>query len=281
MKKAPRRVFWVSWMVLAGALPAYANNPPQPDGMLSILLIFPVAMLAYRFAGAKLTEKEQKRLLLRRIALGICFFLTLGGTEIAIIPLLILLYYGVRRGVLACVRGQGWKRFALGATVVLFTFFAVANYLASLNYYPSVTLTAAMGVGRLRTLATAQETFKSARTLDLNKNGVGEYGSFEQLKKAGLLDPGWELRDPKNAYQYALILSGDPARDEKEFFVYATPTNYGEVRWTLSLIGAMRPQPRYAKHTFAVDESGIVRAADLGGSRAVTREEARKWKPLQ
>lgn len=281
MKKALDKSLWVLWFVLAGALPAFANNPPQPDGMLSILLIFPVAMLAYRFAGAKLTEKEQKRLLLRRIVLGICFFLTLAGTEIAIIPLLILLYYGVRRGVLACVRGQGWKRFALGATVVLFTFFAVANYLASLNWYPSVTLTEATGVGRVRTLATAQETFKSARTLDLNKNGVGEYGNFDQLKKAGHLDPGWELRDPKNAYQYALILSGDPTRDEKEFFVYATPTNYGNVHWTLSLIEALRPQRRYAKRTFASDETGVIRASDLGGSRAVTREEAQKWKPLQ
>ncbi len=280
MKKKLEIAGWLSWLFAAGALPAYANNPPQPDGMLSILLIFPVAMLAYRFAGAKLTEKEQGRRFLSGLGLGVCFFLTLGGTEIAIIPLLILLYYGVRRGVLACVRGQGWKRFALGATGVLFTFFAVANYLASLNYYPSVTITEATGVGRVRNLATAQETFKSARTLDQNKNGVGEYGNFEQLKKAGLLDPNWELRGPNNAYQYALILSGERGHDEKEFFAYATPTNYGDVHWTLSLIGAMRPQPRYAKHTFAVDESGIIRAADLGGSRAVTREEAQKWPPI-
>jgi hypothetical protein len=281
MKKAAGKALWVLWLVLAGALPAYANNPPAPDGMLSILLIFPVAMLAYRFAGAKPTEKEQGRRFLSGLGLGVCFFLTLGGTEIAIIPLLILLYYGVRRGVLACVRGQGWKRFAIGATAVLFTFFAVANYLASLAYYPGAMMAEATGVGRLRNLATALETFKSARTLDLNKNGVGEYGSFEQLKKAGLLDPGWELRGTNNAYQYALILSGDPTRDEKEFFVYATPTNYGEVHWTLSLIGAMRPQRRYAKRTFASDETGVIRASDLGGSRAVTREEAQKWPPVQ
>ena len=129
MRKKMEIAGWLSWLFAAGALPAYANNRAAPDGMLSILLIFPVAILAYRFAGAKITEKEQKGRFLSGIGLGVCFFLTLGGPYIALIPLLILLYYGLRRGALACVRGQGWKRFVLGPTVIVFTILAVANYL--------------------------------------------------------------------------------------------------------------------------------------------------------
>ena len=60
MKKVASKAMWTVGVLLAGAAPAYANNPPAPDGMLSILLLFPAAIFGFRLAGAKLTEKEMK-----------------------------------------------------------------------------------------------------------------------------------------------------------------------------------------------------------------------------
>ena len=47
MKKKLEIATWLGWFLLAGTLPAFANNPPAPDGMLSILLLFPMAILGF------------------------------------------------------------------------------------------------------------------------------------------------------------------------------------------------------------------------------------------
>jgi hypothetical protein len=117
-------------------------------------------------------------------------------------------------------------------------------------------------------------------TLDINKNGLGEYGTLEQLRQAGLLnDLEWErLHGP--TYRYVVVLSGDPARDEKQYFAYAVPLRYGNRPVMPSLIRVLRPTVTYARRTFACDGTGVVRAADLGGSHDVTRAEAEKWPPI-
>jgi hypothetical protein len=43
------------------------------------------------------------------------------------------------------------------------------------------------------------------------------------------------------------------------------------------LLRALLPRAPYAERTLASDETGVIRAADLGGSRPVTRAEAEKW----
>ncbi|MBI4165969.1 MAG: hypothetical protein HY508_09580 [Acidobacteria bacterium] len=283
MRSAAEKTMWTVWLVLAVAPPAYANNPPAPDGMLSIILLFPVAIFGFRLAGANLNDKEKKWKTVRGIVLGMSAFLTAAGTGIAIIPLLILLCYGLLRGGQAMARGQGGKRFAIGSGMILFTLFAVANYTTSLSYTPGPTRSASSAVGAIRTIVTAEITYATDKKLDVNHNGIPEYGTLEQLRQAGLIPDSYLTpRSPGN-YQLVVVLSGDPARNEKEFFVYATPRQYREpasLVITLSLIEAIRPRGQYGIRSFAADESGIIRFADLRGARAVTREEARKWEPL-
>lgn len=277
-KKIAGKAFWVLWGVLAGALPVYANSPPAPDGMLSILLIFPVAILAYRFAGAKLTDKEQGRRFLSGAGLGVCFFLTLGGTEIALIPLLVLLIYGMRRGALACLRGQGWKRFVFGPAVIVFTILAIGNYLISLNARSYIFSTEHKGAQGLREIVGAEEQFRSTALLDADKNGVPEYGSADQLRTAGLARDRLSPSASALGYRYTIVVTGDPAQDEKKFFAYATPVNYGgRGNLGISLLDAVGSRPKAAWRTFATDESGEIRAADLGTSREARREETQKW----
>ncbi len=257
---------------------AYANNPPAPDGMLSIILLFPVAIVGFIFAGAKLTDKEKKRTPVRAIVLGVSAFLTAAGTALAIFPLLILLVYGIRRGAQAMARGQGLKRFAIGSAIVLFTLFAVVNYLASTNNWPSESRYSATGAGGVRNIVAAEMAFRTEGKLDANKNGVPEYGSLQHLYQTGLIEAGSLSPSGRSNYRFAVVLTGDPARDEKEFFVYATPIHYGSSGRTLSILDAFRPHR--ARTTFAADESGIIRRADLGGSRAVTRQETQSWEKL-
>ena len=276
--KSRRQIFlWLPWFMLAGAVPAYANNPPQPDGILALVLIIPVAIVGYRLAGAQVTEKQRKRRVLTGLALALCTLLTFAGTEIAMIPLLIILGYGIRRGTLAISSGQGKKRVVWGCIILLFAFFGVANYVASLNYPMQGPMVENSAVTNLRIITTAEVEFQNNATLDVNKNGVGEYGSLEQLHKAGLLDDFLWKRLQRPIYRYVVVLNGDPARDEKQYFIYAAPVHYGRPPITISLLRTFLPHVPYARRTFASDETGVVRAADLGGSRDVTRAEAEKW----
>ena len=276
--KSRRQVFLLLlWCLIASALPAYANNPPQPDGVLTLVLIFPVVILGFRLGGAKLSEKERKWRVLRGLLLALCTLLTVGGTGLALIPLLVLLGYGVARGIQVMARGQGTRRMVLGAVVILFTLFAVANYGVSLNYPPEGPSVEHAAYVNLRVINDAEQRFQSDAVIDVNKNGLGEYGSLEDLHKVGLLDEAFWARLQRPIYRYAVVLSGDPAGDEKQYFVYATPVHYGHPSRGLSLLRVVRPYVPYARRTFACDQTGVVRAADLGGSRVVTRQEAAKW----
>lgn len=282
-----RRTAWVLWMMAAGALPAYANNPPQADGMLSLILIFPAALLGMRWAGAQLTEKEKKWRVGKGALLAVAVFLTMGGTEIALIPLLILLFYGLVRGARIIQRGQGAKRIAIGIAVILLTVFAIGDYMLSLNNWSRTAMAESSAVGSLRSLVTAELTFQSSKTLNANRNEVGEFGTLEQLQEARLLAGSLTSSRGGWGYRYAVVLSGNPERDEKEFFAYAIPVEYGEeASWTRFVPGGswmtvLQPRRHPARRSFAVDESGTIREADLGGSRPVTRAEAEKWPPLR
>ena len=58
MKSYRQILLLLLWCLFAGAVPAYANNAPQPDGLLTLILIFPVAILGFRLAGAKPSDKR-------------------------------------------------------------------------------------------------------------------------------------------------------------------------------------------------------------------------------
>jgi hypothetical protein len=250
--------------------------------MLSIILIFPVAILGFRLAGAQLTSKEMKWRPVRMIFLVLCALATLAGTVMGGLAMLILVAYAMLRGGQAMSRGQGKKRFALGAAVILFAPLAGLNYALSTNNWPSVEWAEATGAGGVRAIVTAEIAFKANAKLDVNKNGIPEFGTLAQLQQAGLVTATY-VTAPSSSYRYVLELAGDPARDEKEYFLYATPKRYGTSSGgiSLSLLNIWWPRPATARRTFAADETGVIRFADLGGSRPVTRPEAQKWEPVQ
>jgi len=273
---------WLLWFLLAGALPAYANNPPAPDGMFGLILIFPVVIVAWRLAGVQ-TTGERKWRVANRLLLTLSVLFSAAGSGVALFGVIYLLLYGIHRGIQVVQRGQGKKRLALGGAIVLFTFFGLSNYMVSMGDYPRTAIPEALDV--LRTIARAEETFRSNATLDQNKNHAGEYGTLDQLIQAGVLERDDLTRGRRGSYRFVVVVSGDPARDEKEFFVYASPLKYASrsSAWYLvpgrSCVAARHPERGFAQITIASNESGVICQADLGTSRPVTREETREWAP--
>jgi hypothetical protein len=277
---------WLLWFLPAGELRALADTPPAPDGIFGLILIFPVVIAAWRFAGVEANAKERKWRVANGVLLTLCVLFCGAGASGGLLALGGLLYisgYGILRGTQVINRGQGKKRLALGGAIILFALFAVSNYMMSLG----------RGLSRaepeaeiaLRMIARAEESFRSNATLDQNKNHAGEYRTLDQLIQGGALDQMALTYVRSASYRFVVVLSGDPARDEKEFFAYASPVKYSYewVGWYSvpggSIVAALHHTPPRARHTFATDESGVIRQADLGGSRPVTREETRKWEP--
>jgi hypothetical protein len=210
MKSYRQILLLLLWCLFAGALPAYANNPPQPDGLFTLILIFPVAIVGFRLAGAKPSDKQRKRRVMTGLGLALCTLLCMAGTEIALIPLLLIIAYGVLRGTQAMKGGQGKRSIALGSAVILFTLFGVANYLTSTSYLPEGPLAGARAYASLRDIHDAELKFQSNASPGASKNGLGGYGTLEQLHQAGLLsDFTWaQMQGP--FYRYVLVLSGNP-----------------------------------------------------------------------
>ena len=251
--------------------------------MLGVILIFPAAILGLRLAAAKLPEMSRRRKFVGRAGLFLAVLLTAGGTVIALIPLVVLFGFGLYRSLQMMKHGQGIRRFGAGVAMLLFSVFAIANYLASLNYAWLSTLAAESDcVSVVSAVAGAEEKFKAATVLDANKNKIGEYGTLKQLEEQGdVLERRYLTSGRPRGYKLVLQLSDDPAVNEKQYFLYAMPTDYGEPPyWVPSLLRSLRRPARNARRSFAVDESGVIRARDLGGSRPVTRAEAEKWPPL-
>jgi len=281
---------WLLWCLLAAALPAYANNPPAPDGMFGLLLIFPLVIVGWRLAGVTPTEKERKWRIVKGVVLALCVLAALPGAAggiFILVGLVCVLAYGIGRGVQVIKRGQGKKRVVIGLAIILFTPFAVSNLVLSTEHDSQSDEPAA--IAGVRTIVSAEQTFRSNGSQDKNKNRAGKYASLEQLVQAGLIDADLLGRETHRDYQFAVVLSGDPDRDAKEFFVYATPVKYSRgadtTLWSFfpgaSWVAIWHPAPHLSRRTFASDESGVIRQADLGSGRVITRQEAQKWPPLK
>jgi len=270
------------WCLPACPLAAWANNAPLPDGILGIVLIFPAAILGLRLAAARLPKVSRIWKIMVIIGLALATYLAMGISAAAV-P---LFAFGLYRGLQMMRFGKGARRFPVGLAMILFTVLATANYGASLNYgWMSTIVAESDGVSAIRAVARAEEEFKAATVLDANKNKIGEYGTLKQLDEQGaFMERGYLASGRPRGYRLVLQLSDDPAVSEKQYFAYAIPTNYGPPPLSLlslSLVRILRPQTRrYARRTLAVDETGVIRARDLGGSRPVTRAEAEKWAPL-
>lgn len=270
-------------LIVTCVLPASANNPPQPDGVFSVLLLFPAVLIGMRLAAVLPDPKTTKRRLLIGLVLGFCFILTLAGTEIGLIGLLAILVYGIVRGIQIMRRGQGWKSRLIGAIVLLWVVFAVGNYYASIvSAHPSVGLDEALAVQRLRILSTAEGNFANG---DSTSEPV--YGTVADLVERRLVESSLKSGQVKMGYRLGEIVEAP----KRQYLFYAIPVQIQSSgpRWLWLLPGASllsvlrgHEEERFTGvRSFGVDETGLIRYATRTEEGPVTREEFMRWEKLQ
>jgi hypothetical protein len=265
---------------------AYANNPPQPDGLFSILLIFPVVILGRRLAAVPPVQKTLWKRIVVTLVLTACVVLCMAGTELALIPLLGIAGYGIVRATQILHHGQGRKRIVVGVALLGLVLFAVTDYVASLLSYDPGPVLESIAVSRLRSLATAEGEFRTPAYSKGLSSPV--YGTMAELENAKLLE--WNLTPNivRSGYVYGEIID----KPQNRFLFYAVPAflHHSPSKWfhivpggslLLGILGRDRP-PETGERSFAVDESGVLRVSPHWAPDApVSREEALSWQILQ
>ena len=301
------------WIVLAGALPAGANiafDEFGPDAFTSLVLVFPLTILGFRLAGAHLTEKKKIRCFPRGdvLVLALCVFgaLCFSAVEPVLIFLLppCVVLYGVVRGVQAVQRGQGAKRFALGGAVVLLAVLVGINELVAFRpSFPDPGRLASATARNLQTINTAAVTYASTY-----ENGFPPSLAVLGAPATGAPDcrrsdlVALQMAPQGNVFQwfgYVVEYRPEPPAVVRpspgcppgvaRYTITARPLKYGAERYdgSLSLLPGTTllhlrrgHQVPFERFTYATDETAVLRGADLGTSRPVTREEMQKWPPL-
>lgn len=281
--KTAQRIRLLVALVVCCVAPAYANNPPQPDGLFSILLIFPAVILGRWLAGVAPASKSLAKRLSTAFILLVCVILCLGGTGLALVPLIIIAGYGIVRATQILRNGQGRKRILIGSALLGLVLFAVTDYFASLLSYDPAAALEYVAVSRLRSLAAAEQEF---RTPTVAKGASSPtYGTMAELEEAQLFS--WNLTP--NTIRSGYIYGEGIDKPHNQFFFYAVPAfpRKLESRWFHfipggSLLEALLGKQRGAEtgyRSFAVDETGVIRfmvQRNLG--TPVTREEIATWK---
>ena len=131
-------------------------------------------------------------------------------------------------------------------------------------------------IAALRTLSSAEESFRSALVKDQDQDKVGEYGTLAELSGTESSD-GYFFIDSqlgsgeKSGYHFAIQL-GEEAYG-KASTVDGQEAQYFAVAWPVKYVRDSRRYGQGSHRTFCIDETGVCRARDIGGLRT-TREAA-------
>jgi len=279
LSKVLRERFFLFFLVFAAfSLPAYANNPPQPDGLFSVLLIFPVAILGARLAGVVRQPKKLSVRIFAGLAIGTVVVFLAAGTILGFFATVVVLFYAIARAAQIIGQGQGAKRFLIGSAVVVFALFALVDYSVSIvGGHKSSALYEYAAEMRVRRLGEAEQQFVAS--------GPHNPETMKDLEAAKLIRNAPIAGQTLEGYRFGEIL-GD---DSKHFLFYAVPApdrkpeGAGpEVVPGTSLIKALlhREDQGTGRMSFAVDETGKMRRAIRGSSLSVTPEEVTHWEPV-
>ncbi len=281
-----RRFRLLLFLLLAFALPAYANNPPQPDGLFSVLLIFPIVILAGRLAGLAPVPKSASARIIGGIAVGIlCALLLMVGTILGAAVALGVLVYAIVRGSQIIRRGRSVNLAVIGAIVMAFAVFAFADYWASIvSFYSPEAAAESSAVSGMRSLNMAESEF--AKRSQSGHAPSSAVGSLNDLENAKLIDESFSNGQLRQGYRYGEVVDSTKG----QFLFYAIPAPelkpgsfHGYFVPGTSLIKSIRGvthEEGTGYRSFAVDETGVIRSTVRTQTGPVTREEAEHWSPL-
>jgi hypothetical protein len=274
------------FLVLGFALPAYANNPPQPDGLFSVLLIFPIVILSARLAGLARAPKSASARIIGGIAVGVlCTLLLMAGTFLGALVALGVLVYAILRGSQIIRRGQSGKRVVIGAVVMAFAVFAFIDYWVSIvSFYSPEAAAEASAVSGVRSLSIAESEF--AKSSQGGHVPAGAVGMLKDLENAKLIDGSFSNSQLRKGYRYGEIV--DSAKGQFLFYAIPAPelkpgSSHGYLVPGTSLLKSIQGvdhEEGTGYRSFAVDETGVIRTSIRTRTGSVTREEIAIWAPL-
>ena len=282
------RIRFLLIVLLTFATPAYANNPPQPDGLFSVLLVFPIAMIALRLAQVPREKRSVTSRIVRGIIVAGLILFLMVGTELGALATLCVLVYAAIRASQMMRDGRGTKRVALGSALILFALLACADYIFSImgNVRSSASYEAS-AVGKLRALTSAEQDFaKSGHT---DSNAPAAFADLKELEKTGSISPEFSGGRTVKGYQYFDFLSAD----KKHFVIYAIPATGLRPASGVShfipgssllyaLFNTKERQNGTGFRSFECDETGVIRFAIRPNSAIPpARDEYTTWQPLQ
>ena len=274
------RLFVLLLVVLGFAIPACANNPPQPDGLFSVLLIFPIVILGCRIAGLALKPKRLTTRIISWIAVAVCslFFLA-AGTIFGAFAALVIVIYAVVRAVQIIQKGQSPKRFLIGAIVIAFSLFAFVDYWLSITFaYPSPEAAAeSVAISGLRSLSAAETEFAK-----LNRRA----GTLKDLQNAKLIDGSFSDGGVRKGYRYREFVN--PEKNEYVFYAVPVPElrhggSPAEALPGFSLIRFIFRIPQRegtGSRSFSVDQSGVIRGSMRPATEPLSHDTASQWLPI-
>jgi hypothetical protein len=259
----------------------------DPGGVVSVLLLFPVIFYSSKVAGAHPIEKTRSRWIWTGIVLGMCALLAAIIPPLGLITFVVILFYRIFCGIQIMRRGEGSKRFLLGAVLIVATPLTIVYFWASVHMLGSrMAASEASAVGTLRTLSTAEKRFG-----DLSSSGPTKemkYGTIENLRKSELIDDSLSEGRPHIGYVFHEIV--DPAKTK--FLFYAVPALYAPPQsepdcarffpGSALYYNVLRYDETHGTgaRSFAVDETGVLRSTTSRITRPLQREEIERWEPL-
>jgi len=176
-----RRISAVCAVLVGVALPAYANNPPRADGVLYLILVFPMIAIVGHLAGVE-TEKGGWA---GRIGRGAFFTFVIlasaAGTDIGLLAMLVIVVYGLVRSSRIATRGKGESRILWAAVAVGGTLLAGAGYIWA------IASTSAPAISRSRQARTMSD-MRSVATAIMSwsvDNAEGEAGELALEAESG------------------------------------------------------------------------------------------------
>ena len=167
--------------------------------------------------------------------------------------------------------GKKSSRWVEWAVVGVLLAAATAISYPGLKRGSSISENEVQAIASLRTLQIAEEQFRASIVIDQDTDGVGEYGTLQQLGGSAACPPTGHRVDPpfidpelaqgeKQGYAFHLFVGSAACcsisctfhatnASEISYFAYAVGTVYGVT----------------GRRAFVVDASGVIRGSDFGG----------------
>jgi hypothetical protein len=245
--------------VIAGvALPAYANNPPRPDGVLYLILVFPLLAVAAHLAGVEPASRGWGTRIVRGVFFTFVILASASGTDMGFLAMLVIVIHGLVRSFRIAALGTRGRRRYVAASVAV-----VGTLLAAVGYVWAIASSSGPVIKRSRQKRTmadmrAVSTAVMSWSMDHAEVREGETGADPAIEGEGPLEAPAGEEEPSTDAGEVVFADGEgpPLISHAELGSFLVPEYIAEVPeldgWRRSLEYRFDPET----HRFQVRSAG-------------------------